>query len=145
MVYRFSKLQDSMGMKILKVLLELIALAEEAMFAEKLQRLERLGAITSVGEWRMLRELRNQLSHEYEDAPVLKSAVLNRFLDVSEKQSFRNFAEVHSERPPLGAPLSRAAILPEGHHVHGVGEILAIWGTAVAYYERHSGERVDFQ
>nr|VFJ60679.1 MAG: hypothetical protein BECKDK2373B_GA0170837_109414 [Candidatus Kentron sp. DK] len=66
MAYRFSKLQDSMGMKVLPGLIELTEepFPEEATFAEKLQRLERLGAITSVDEWRMLRELRNQLSQE---------------------------------------------------------------------------------
>nr|VFK27791.1 MAG: hypothetical protein BECKMB1821G_GA0114241_103020 [Candidatus Kentron sp. MB]VFK30217.1 MAG: hypothetical protein BECKMB1821I_GA0114274_101422 [Candidatus Kentron sp. MB]VFK75140.1 MAG: hypothetical protein BECKMB1821H_GA0114242_101622 [Candidatus Kentron sp. MB] len=83
MAYRFSKLQDSMGMKILPGLLELTEepFPENATFAEKLQRLERLGAIADVNQWRMLRELRNQLSHEYENAPSLKAAVLNRFLD----------------------------------------------------------------
>ena len=56
-------------------------LPEATPFGEKLQRLERLAVIPSVDQWRRLRELRNQLSHEYVDAPVLKAAALNRFID----------------------------------------------------------------
>jgi len=83
LAYRFSKLQDSMGMKLFPALLELTEepLPEDATFAEKLQRLERLGALGSVERWRELREIRNQLAHEYEDAPALKAAVLNRFIN----------------------------------------------------------------
>ena len=83
LAYRFSKLQDSMGMKFFPVLLELTEepMPENATFAEKLQRLERLGALESVEQWRQLREIRNQIAHEYEDAPALKAAVLNRFIN----------------------------------------------------------------
>jgi predicted Ser/Thr protein kinase len=83
LAYRFSKLQDSMGMKLLPMLLDLAEepLSEDATFAEKLQRLERLGALESVEGWRQLREIRNQIAHEYEDAPALKAAVLNRFIE----------------------------------------------------------------
>ena len=83
LAYRFSKLQDSMGMKLLPMLLDLAEepIPEDATFAEKLQRLERLGALKSVERWRQLREIRNQLAHEYEDAPAFKAAVLNRFIE----------------------------------------------------------------
>ncbi len=65
LAYRFSKLQDSMGMKFFPVLLELAEepIPEEATFAEKLQRLERLGALESVERWRQLREIRHQIAH----------------------------------------------------------------------------------
>lgn len=83
MAYRFSKLQDSMGMKLLPLLLDLAEepLPDNVTFAVKLQRLERLGALENVEQWRLLREIRNQLAHEYEDAPALKAAALNRFVD----------------------------------------------------------------
>ncbi len=82
LAYRFGKLQDSMGEKCLPGLL---AVAEEplppnATFAEKLQRLERLGVISSTAEWRELREIRNQIAHEYIDQPALMAATLNRFV-----------------------------------------------------------------
>ena len=82
LAYRFSKLQDSMGVKLLPMLLDLAEepLPQETPFAEKLQRLERLGALESVERWRQLREIRNQISHDYEDAPAIKAAVLNKFI-----------------------------------------------------------------
>ena len=70
-------------MKLLPLLLDLAEepLPENVTFAVKLQQLERLGALQSVEKWRMLREIRNQLAHEYEDAPALKAAALNRFIE----------------------------------------------------------------
>lgn len=82
LAYRFGKLQDSMGEKVLPAVLDLVQepLPPGATFAEKLQRLERLGAIASAADWRRLRELRNQMAHEYPDQPHIKAAVLNRFV-----------------------------------------------------------------
>lgn len=82
LAYRFAKLQDTLGEKVLPGLVELAEepLPENATFAEKLQRLERLGAVESAAGWRELRELRNQIAHEYIDQPALKAAALNRFL-----------------------------------------------------------------
>ena len=61
--YRFMKLQDSLGEKVLPGLLAatLDPLPPEATFAERLQRLERLGAVPSAQGWRLLREVRNSL------------------------------------------------------------------------------------
>lgn len=79
--YRFMKLQDSLGEKVLPGLLEetLDPLPPEASFAQKLQRLERLGALPSAEQWRVLREVRNTLAHEYPDNPALQVAALTRF------------------------------------------------------------------
>lgn len=81
--YRFGKLQDTLGTRVLPGILDLSEepLPEATPFGEKLQRLERLAVIPSVNQWRRLRELRNQLAHEYVDAPELKAAALNRFID----------------------------------------------------------------
>lgn len=80
--YRFMKLQDSLGEKVLPGLLNLTLdpLPEQATFAEKLQRLERLGAVPSAHSWRLLREVRNSLAHEYPDNPAIQAAVLTRTL-----------------------------------------------------------------
>jgi len=82
LAYRFAKLQDSMGEKVLNQAIELAEepIAEDVTFAQKLQRLERLGAIESAAEWRELRELRNQIAHEYADQPGLRAAAINRFV-----------------------------------------------------------------
>ncbi len=80
--YRFMKLQDTLGEKVLPAILDLTMdpLPPEASFAERLQRLERLGAIPSATGWRQLREVRNSLAHEYPDHPELQAAALTRFV-----------------------------------------------------------------
>jgi hypothetical protein len=78
--YRFMKLQDSLGEKALPGLLSatLDPLPPEAPFAQRLQRLERLGALPSVEAWRLLREVRNTLAHDYPDQPAIQAAAWNR-------------------------------------------------------------------
>lgn len=82
LAYRFMKLQDALGEKVLPGLLAatLDALPPHATFAEKLQRLERLGALPSADAWRLLREVRNALAHEYPENPALQAAALTRLL-----------------------------------------------------------------
>ena len=59
LAYRFGKLQDSMGERVLPLLLEIAGepLPEQATFVEKLRRLERLRAVPSADTWKELREL----------------------------------------------------------------------------------------
>ena len=80
--YRFGKMQDSLGEKVLPGLLLAAQepVAPEATFIEKLHRLERLGAVPSAAEWKLLRELRNALAHDDPDVPELQAAWLNRLL-----------------------------------------------------------------
>lgn len=82
LAYRFMKLQDSLGEKVLPGILTLTLepLPPEATFAEKLQRLERLGVVASAGTWRLLREVRNSLAHEYPENPALQAAALTRLV-----------------------------------------------------------------
>ncbi len=82
MAYRFTKLQATLGEQTLPMLLELAEepLAQDAPFAQKLQRLERIGIIPSADQWRELRIARNTIAHEYPDAPELKAAALNQFV-----------------------------------------------------------------
>jgi hypothetical protein len=74
-VSRFGRLQDTVGDKLLPLLLE--ALGERASAAiDNLDRAERLGLIESADEWMAMRTLRNQMIHEYvEDLVVLTSAL----------------------------------------------------------------------
>lgn len=65
-IFRFSKMQDSMGEKLFPSIL--ILLGEEVRnkpFIDILNRLERLELISSADEWKKLRELRNILTHTY--------------------------------------------------------------------------------
>ncbi len=75
-------MQDSLGEKVLPGLLLAAQepVAPEATFIEKLQRLERLGAVPSAADWKLLRALRNALAHDCPDAPELQAAWLNRLM-----------------------------------------------------------------
>lgn len=80
--FRFMKLQDTLAEKVLPGILDLTEepLPTQATFAEKLQRLERLGVLDSVATWRLLREVRNSLAHEYPENPALQAAALTRLV-----------------------------------------------------------------
>lgn len=75
-VGRFGRLQDTVGDKLLPILLA--ALGETPASAiDNLDRAERLGFLESADEWMAMRQLRNQMVHEYvEDLVVLTSAML---------------------------------------------------------------------
>jgi len=81
--YRFGKLQDSMGEKVMPLILEMAeeTVSANATFAEKLNRLERIGAIPAAEEWKRFRIVRNALAHEYPDDPELRAGAINRFLE----------------------------------------------------------------
>lgn len=78
-VGRFAKLQDAMGAKLLPLVLELTKeQGDLAAYLDKLNRLEKIGALPSVDEWLELRELRNAFAHDYPEDSELQVAVLNR-------------------------------------------------------------------
>ncbi|MDD5462570.1 MAG: flippase [Methylococcales bacterium] len=82
LAYRFTKLQDSIGEKVLPLLLELTqeSISSGATFAEKLNKLEHIGAIPSTNEWKKFRVARNAVAHEFPDDPELRISTINRFL-----------------------------------------------------------------
>lgn len=74
-VARFSRLQDTLGDKLLPELLQ--ALGEErTILIDRLDKAEKLGWIQSSDQWMAIRQLRNQMIHEYiEDPNVLAKAL----------------------------------------------------------------------
>lgn len=79
---RFGKLQDIVGVKIMPLILEI--LAEDAMtFIDKLNKLEKLGYISSSDWWIELRELRNQIAHDYPNNEKLICANISMLVDKS--------------------------------------------------------------
>lgn len=82
-IVRFSKLQDAMGAKLFPAILELTR--EEgrlATFIDKLNRLEKIGAVESADTWLALREMRNQFAHDYPDDLALQASLLNKAFDM---------------------------------------------------------------
>ena len=74
-VGRFGRLQDTLGDKLLPLLL--VALGEKSTAAiDNLDRAERLGLLESADEWMTMRQLRNQMVHEYVEDPVVLNSAL---------------------------------------------------------------------
>ncbi len=74
-VGRFGRLQDTVGDKLLPLLL--VALGEKSSAAiDNLDRAERLGLLNSADEWMTMRSLRNQMVHEYVEDPVVLTSAL---------------------------------------------------------------------
>jgi len=72
---RFCRLQDTIGDKLLPAWLD--ALGEKKSVAiDNLDKAEKIGVLTSVEQWLELRQLRNQMIHEYiEDLTILADAM----------------------------------------------------------------------
>jgi hypothetical protein len=75
-VGRFARLQDILGDKLLPLLLT--ALGEKATSArDNLDKAEKLGLIASADDWMTIRQLRNQMIHEYVEDPSILISALN--------------------------------------------------------------------
>ncbi len=65
-IYRFSKLQDTMGSRLFPLIMETLAEPfTNKPFIDLLNRLEQLGILDSAFSWIQLRKIRNDISHEY--------------------------------------------------------------------------------
>ena len=66
LIYRFSKLQDIMGSRLFKQLLELLEEDISGLpFLDILYKMEKLNLIERAKDWITLRQTRNTVSHEY--------------------------------------------------------------------------------
>lgn len=74
-VGRFGRLQDTVGDKLLPLLLDALGEKTSAVI-DNLDRAERLGLIESADEWITIRNLRNQMVHEYVEDPVVLTSAL---------------------------------------------------------------------
>ena len=83
-IYRFSKLQDTIGEKLIKIVFSLYEEnIEKFTFIDILNRLEKADILTTK-EWIELRDIRNELSHNYEDEPMESAIVLNKVYEKEE-------------------------------------------------------------
>ncbi len=66
LVFRFSKLQDSMGTRLFRQILEFLEEDVSGLpFIDILTKMEKLNLIDNANEWISLRQIRNNVSHEY--------------------------------------------------------------------------------
>lgn len=83
LIYRFSKLQDSMGTRLFKQLLELLEEdVSNVPFLDILYRMEKLNLLESAKDWITLRQTRNTVSHEYPFYAEIQVEELNLLPDV---------------------------------------------------------------
>jgi hypothetical protein len=84
-IFRFSKLQDTVGQKLFKNIL--LFLGEEVYnksFIDIFNRLEQLGVVENYDEWNRLRIVRNEISHEYDENKNELAEKMNSLLDSKE-------------------------------------------------------------
>ncbi len=68
--YRYTRLQDDMGTKLMPASLKALGENVAAMSAlDRFARLEQLGWLASADEWQTLRQIRNQFTHDYPNNP----------------------------------------------------------------------------
>ncbi len=66
LIFRFSKMQDSMGGKLFPAILENLGEDINSLpFIDRLAKLEQLGILPGAEDWMLLRETRNMITHEY--------------------------------------------------------------------------------
>lgn len=75
-IYRFSKLQDCMGAKLFKSVLLFEGENVNKPFLDILNQLEAIDII-DVNEWFEIRDLRNEIAHDYEDNDEIALNILN--------------------------------------------------------------------
>jgi len=72
---RFCRLQDTIGDKLLPTWLDMLG-EKKGVAIDNLDKAERIGVLPSVEQWLELRQLRNQMIHEYiEDLTILADAL----------------------------------------------------------------------
>ncbi|MEA3352455.1 MAG: toxin-antitoxin system antitoxin subunit [Campylobacterota bacterium] len=76
LIYRFSKLQDCMGAKLFKSILLYQGENIDKPFLDILNNLEKMDII-DVDEWFELRDLRNEIAHDYEDNDKMAINIIN--------------------------------------------------------------------
>lgn len=85
-VFRFLKTVDAVTRRLFPSLLARLGEYDDAWsLIDVLNRLEKLGWIQSAADWRVARERRNQLMHEYPDAPEIRRALLVSALDLTDR------------------------------------------------------------
>jgi uncharacterized protein with HEPN domain len=92
-IYRFAKLQDCMGAKLFRSILDYQGENTDKPFLDLLNQLERIGVV-SVDDWFEFRDLRNEISHNYENNSTTTISVLNAIYD-KKPEFFKIINKIH--------------------------------------------------
>ena len=83
-IYRFSKLQDCMGAKLFKSILLYQGENIDKPFLDILNQLEKMD-IVSVDDWFEIRDLRNEIAHDYDDDDSIAINILNTIYELKDE------------------------------------------------------------
>jgi len=95
-LYRFSKLQDTLGDKIFRLVLNIYEPNNESIpFLDLLNKLEKLNFLENTKEWINLRDKRNKIAHQYDDEPFEMTQAINDILNQKDilKSIYMRFKE----------------------------------------------------
>ncbi|HBI29053.1 MAG: hypothetical protein OSB18_01040 [SAR324 cluster bacterium] len=82
LICRFTKMQDAMGKRLFPSIHGLLEESSDPVaFLDILHRLEKLGVLTSVAEWQLFRNLRNNLAHDYPEGVSQTVDTLNLLIE----------------------------------------------------------------
>jgi predicted nucleotidyltransferase len=77
-LFRFAKLQDTMGGRLFKIIVsEYVDNIEELTLVDILNKLEKINILDDANIWKKLRSIRNNISHQYDDEPQEMAEALN--------------------------------------------------------------------
>ncbi len=80
-VFRFSKLQDAIGAKIFRYVLEFLDEDVTTLpMRDILNRMERYNLIPSADDWLYIRELRNEIAHDYPQMESELVSIINELI-----------------------------------------------------------------
>ncbi len=82
-IYRFSKLQDCIGAKLFKSVLLYQGENINKPFLDILNQLEKI-EIVNVDEWFEIRDLRNEIAHDYDNNETLALNILNTIFEIKD-------------------------------------------------------------
>ena len=78
LIYRFSKLQDTMGRKLFRALLDAVGdWSPEMTMIDIVNRMDKL-ALIDPGPWKAARDVRNEIAHNYDDDPEATHEILTK-------------------------------------------------------------------
>ncbi len=99
-LFRFAKLQDTLGTKLFKLVVsEYVEDITHLTFLDILNQLERVD-ILDVNIWRKLRDIRNNISHQYDDEAEEMSEALNTIFAYKDEllRVFENIENFYKDR-----------------------------------------------
>ena len=102
-LFRFAKLQDTMGEKLFRMIVsQYVENIEKQTFVDILNRLEKIGILSDANIWKKLRSIRNNIAHQYDDEPEEMVEALNDIFAYKDEllNIFNNIDDFYKKSEP---------------------------------------------